>query len=154
MTTWLFQSFLDNPAEYQRAQQHWERLFRNSLPRIYPYEQLTINNFNNPNSDGNPIFAGICRSLQLAVRVIQQPVGEPDDIDLDCWVDSISSKPGGLGIRELVISCCPSEENLPDVKRILSEWFTRGKIDPLGYLNDDQLWRGNRSSSSPELCIR
>jgi hypothetical protein len=153
MPDWLFERFIEDPVEYLNAQRYWERLFRRALPRIYPDDQLKLNYLNNPDRDGNPIFTGICRPLQLAVRVIQQPVGDLDDLDLDYWVDAIRLKPGGLKIRELVISCCPSEENQHEVRGFLRDWFANGKIATVERL-DDRPWEGRPFSFSPELCIQ
>lgn len=154
MPNWLYSDFEDNTAVYQKAQMFWERHFRQSLPRVYFDNQLKLNYLNNPDCDGNPIFSGICHPLRLAVRVIQQPVGNPDDIDLDWWVESIGPKNGRFEIRELVISCCPSEENLPEVKRILREWLANGEITSTGFLDEDPPWEGRSVSFAPELCLR
>ena len=125
---WLFEHFLNDETTYRASQAYWEALFLESLPCTYDVSSLGLNYINNPDNDGNPVFCAIFHPLQLAVRVIQQPVGDADDRDLDYWIDTSCLRSGGLAVRELVISCCPSEENRPEVKRLLRDWFSRGKV--------------------------
>jgi len=148
----LFEGFLDDSGTYRAAQVYWERLFLSSLPHIFIEKELKIQYANNEDNDGNPIFSATCLPLELAVRVIQQPVGDADDLDLDCWIDSVSLKPG-VEIKELVISCCLSEENQPDVKRILRNWFTKGKVVAAKNPDEVRRWEGRTLSYSPELCL-
>ena len=146
---WLFQDFLGNSAVYQQAQQYWERLFRSSLPQFFAEEHLRVNKFNNPDSDGNPIFTAVCRPIQLAVRVIQQPVGEPGDIDLDSWLGTVSFGSRGLELQELVISCCPSKENEREVKRLLHDWFLKGVLPQCSRSTNTSPGRGGVSRTHP-----
>jgi hypothetical protein len=76
----------------------------------------------NPSRDGNPIFTATSESG--GVRIIQEDPRDPDDIDLDWWLDSAEEPP----IPELVIACCPSFENTPEVERLLCEWVTTGRV--------------------------
>lgn len=154
MPNWLFENFLDDNAQYQRAHSYWVHLFRSALPLTYPDGQLKLNFLNNPDQDGNPIFTGICRPLDLAVRVIQQPVGDSDDIDLDYWLDSVKLTPRGPKIRELVISCCPSSENEHEVTGLLRDWFAKGKVEATERFDDCHPWQDRPFSFSPELCIK
>jgi len=151
---WLFADFLDDPGEYRDAQAHWNKLFVRSLPRRFGSEELKKQYITSSDNDGNPIFSAICLPLQLAVRVIQQPVGDADDLDLDWWIDSVDLRPGVV-IEELVISCCPSEENQPRVKGILRDWFTEGNVVARESPDEPLLWWEDHSVSyMPELCLQ
>jgi hypothetical protein len=152
---WLFRDFLNDAEVYHNAQHYWEKLFKTALPRFYTNGQIDVNRFKNPDNDGNPIFTGVCRPLGLAVRVIQQPVGEPDDIDLDYWVEEAGFvAPNSLNLRELVIACSPSRENERQVKRVLHDWFSRGHFARLQPPEEYLPWEGCRRSYDPELCLQ
>lgn len=153
MPNWLFENFLDDAAEYQSAQRYWETLFRRALPRDYLDDQLKLYFLNNPDRDGNPIFTAFCRPLELAVRILQQPVAEPDEVDLDYWMDSVSIRPNGPKVRELVISCSPSKENELEITVLLRNWFAKGKIETLDRFENDRVRFVRPFSFSPELCI-
>lgn len=146
---WLFNDFLTNPAVYQEAQRYWERIVQNALSHIFNGTKIEVKNAAN---DGNPIYSAVCNSLQLAVRVIQYPIGESDDLPLDFWVDSITIEPGVV-IKELVIACCLSEEIEPDVKRLLRDWFTKGKVITRQNPHDAQSRRNRALTFSNPLCF-
>lgn len=123
---WMFQDFLESAEAYHAAQSYWEELFLKSLSHRSDME-IVSHYINNGDNDGNPIFTAVSLTFRLAVRIIQQPIGEPGDLDLDYWIHS-TNLDSGVAVQELVISCCPSKENKPRVERLLRDWFSKGEI--------------------------
>jgi hypothetical protein len=66
------------------------------------------------------------------VRIIQEEPGEPDDVDLDWWIDTFGDEREPDAIRELVIACAPSLENAGAIERLLSQWVKDGELKACG----------------------
>lgn len=118
MPQWLFPNSLDDPQVYAVARRHWLDLWRS----IDSARQWRTPWVENSILDGNPIFTAVSESRGL--RIIQEDPRDPDDIDLDWWLDSAEEPT----LPELVIACCPSVENTPEVERLLRDWLTTGRV--------------------------
>ena len=129
MTHWLFPSFLHDTRAYAEAQHHWETLWAKLLKSNAAGGTWQSPWMPNPLADGNPIFTAVCPSLHRGVRIIQEAPGAPDDTDLDWWLDDFGDTNEPETIHELVIACCPSQENAPQIETLLSQWVASGKLD-------------------------
>lgn len=145
---WLHKDFLQNDKNYLQAQDYWKQLFERSLPESFKSRQVEIHFLRNEDNDGNPIFSAACLSLELAVRVIQEPIGDLDDIDLDFWTDTVHVKPD-VEFQELVISSCPSHEKEHEVRRILECWWRDGRVDEVREWDDRNFFSTRQLISSP-----
>lgn len=128
MPQWLFPDSLADPKTYEQAQHFWERLWQKVLKSTGSSGTWETPWMQNPIPDGNPIFTAISKSKNRGVRIIHEGGGEPDDTDLDWWVNSFGEKAVPDATPELVIACCPSCENLVEVERLLREWVEKGEI--------------------------
>ena len=146
MPRWLFPNSLDDPTVYAKARQHWLDLWRSTASRFDPDRRWRTPWVENPSRDGNPIFTAVGESREI--RIIQEDPRDPDDLDLDWWLDSAEDSTLPDGIAELVIACCPSVENTPEVERLLSDWLTTGRVR--ASLPDDQYSNGNGTTSVPD----
>ena len=134
MARWIHPDFQSSEAAYDAAQSHWERVWREVL-RATSCEWVWAHPWmNNPIPDGNPIFTAVCHSLDRGVRIIQEPPGDADDIDLDWWIDYFGDREEPDAVRELVIACCPSAENTGETADLLRQWVATGKIVRRGAL--------------------
>jgi hypothetical protein len=124
---WLFPHSLDDPAVYAAAQDHWLDLWRSITDRLDPARRWRTPWVDNPARDGNPIFTAVGESR--GVRIVQEDPRDPDDIDLDWWIDVAGDPNLPHDAAELVIACCPSSENTPEVERLLREWLTTGRVN-------------------------
>ena len=118
MAQWLFPNSLADPEVYADARRHWLDFWL-SIDSARRWRTPWVEN---AIPDGNPIFTAA--SEARAVRIIQEDPRDPDDIDLDWWLDSAEEPT----LPELVIACCPSVENTPEVERLLREWMTTGRV--------------------------
>jgi hypothetical protein len=132
MPHWLFPDFLSSADAYATAQRHWDRLWDKVLDRAGPAQQWQQPWMSNPFPDGNPIFTAVSLPLSRGVRIIQEPPGDPDDVDLDWWLDTFGDDHDPAGIRELVIACCPSNENAAAIEQLLFQWVQAGELKACG----------------------
>ena len=72
-----------------------------------------------PFPDGNPIFSAVCPSRRLGVRVIQ--IGLDAESGLETWTDTF----GEDEVRELVITCPLTEQNLDEAIQLMRTWITQ-----------------------------
>lgn len=128
MSEWLFRNSLENAKVYEKAQSFWESLWQKLVREGSVDHSWQTPWMINKLQDGNPIFTAVSKRYHLGVRIIQEDPQDPDDIDLDCWVDHFGEKTSPDAIRELVIACCPSRENVAEVERLLREWVETGKV--------------------------
>jgi hypothetical protein len=77
----------------------------------------------NPYQNGNPIFTAVCWPFRKGVRIIQEEPDDSNDIDLDWWLNDFGDEEGSTAIVELVIACCPSVENIPQIRQLLKRWI-------------------------------
>ncbi len=120
--------FLQDSVAYSAAQRHWEALWANIAAKSEGEPRWEIHWMKNPLADGNPIFTALCSALRKGVRVIQEEPGNAEDIDLDWWIDDFGDKEDGDATRELVIACCPTVENTPQVERLLRKWVRNDEV--------------------------
>ena len=128
MAHWLFPDFQKDGNAYALAERHWEAIWTKVLGSTELTQAWQSPWMNNPIPDGNPIFTAVCPSLQRGVRIIQEEPGEPDDTDLDWWVDEFGEQNDSETIHELVIACCPSHENAAQIEQLLSQWAASGDL--------------------------
>ncbi len=128
MPHWLFPESLKDGSTYAQAQRYWEDIWTRVLLTTgqdgsweYPWMQ-------NPIPDGNPVFSAMSRPLRRGVRIIQEEPRDPDDVDLDWWLDYFGEKTAPEALRELVIATCPSRENAAALERLITQWVRDGKV--------------------------
>lgn len=120
--------FRKDSGAYAAAQRHWETLWANIATKGEVEPRWEIHWMKNPLSDGNPIFTALCSALRKGVRIIQEEPGDADDIDVDWWIDDFGAKEDGDATRELVIACCPTAENTPQVEQLLRKWVQNDEV--------------------------
>ncbi len=150
MAEYLFPGFLDNPQSYLSAKRFWEELWERISRRMSNEAEWQHPWLTNPLPDGNPIFTAVCPHLGRGLRIIQESVPEPEEMDLDWWLDSFGDKDEAGAIRELVIACCPSAENLVLVERLLKDWIQTGVVSS----PDDKSTAIPSFSPLPEFVVR
>jgi hypothetical protein len=128
MAHWLFPDLLKDSSAYARAQRHWEAVWMKVLSTTDLAQAWQSPWMSNPFPDGNPIFTAVSPSLHRGVRIIQEEPGEPDDTDLDWWLDHFGEQNEPDAIHELVIACCPSRENAAQIEHLLSQWVASGDL--------------------------
>jgi hypothetical protein len=124
----LFPHFLQDSQAYASAQRFWENLWGEILLSGKVEHVWTVPWMRAPTLDGNPIFTAVCRSLGRAVRIIQEELQDAEDIDFDWWLDDFGDHKEGDAIRELVIACCPSAENVSSIRALLEQWTQVGEF--------------------------
>src|SRR5262245_40658580 len=132
MVEHLFLHFLDDPAEYARAEAYWRELW-DELARFsgqqqewqHPWLQTAYAN-GTPFRDGDPIFSAWSPSRKLGVRVIQN---EPQArvVELDFWPDVVGDQWSGE-VRTLVISCALSKQATDLARDLILSWMRHGKV--------------------------
>lgn len=136
MGEYLFAHFLSEPKEYARAEALWQANWTELLRRTgqealwrFPWMNTTFADGSSCR-DGNPIFSAVSPPRQLGVRVIQlEP--EDDPADFTVWTDTFA---GGSpeAVRELVISCVLTNENLRHAIELMRQWLTEEKVGSFG----------------------
>ena len=125
MATLLFPDFLDHPASYDAAEALWKARF-DALAEKYqftytPYIKVFTRN-GDKLRDGNPIFSAEVKTLNRAVRIIQEVVEEPDDFFISAWLDTFPIDEDNP-LNELVIPLVLSEETLDIAERLIVHWL-------------------------------
>jgi hypothetical protein len=128
MADWLFSDFLENPETYAEAERYWIAVWEKVLGNATLDHDWQMPWMENPLRDGNPIFTALSTFHHRGVRIIQEAPGDPDDIDLDWWLDYVGEKDSADVIHELVIACCPSRQNEVEVQRLLTAWVEKGEV--------------------------
>jgi hypothetical protein len=132
MTEPFFLGFLDDPAEYERAEAFWAGLWDEVLAetshRPGEWRSPWFPNVSGDGTrllDGNPIFSAVSDRRKMGIRVIQfAPTA--GDIPIDHWTDTFSD------INELVISCAPDADTTPTARGLIRAWIAEGKIAARG----------------------
>lgn len=122
----LFKNVFSDSKVFDEAASFWENLIIK-----YAFEALEGQLFVSSifcwhpttKDDGNPIFQCVIKKLKIGIRIIHEEDIKPGEYDLDCWLDDISWCSGFEGDKELVICCCPTEENRDKVETVLKEWI-------------------------------
>jgi hypothetical protein len=129
MSDFLFPCFLSNAAEYGRAEAYWKDLWRRALEKCKKSGEwrspwLTTRFADGTVCrDGNPIFSAVNETKKLGIRIIQH--APSNAVDLDSWTDEFGDSSQGERIRELVISCVPTQESATHVLKLLCGWVTQ-----------------------------
>jgi hypothetical protein len=132
MAQHLFPHFLNDPAEYAKAEAYWRRLW-DGIARFTgqqyewrtPWLQTAYAD-GTPFRDGDPIFSACSPNRGLGVRVIQYaPTSE--ETELDFWPDTVGDEWSGE-IRTLVISCALSEQAADIARDLILSWMRYGKV--------------------------
>ncbi len=129
MTKLLFPDFLDHPESYDAAEALWKARF-DALAAKYqfayaPYINVFTRN-GDKHRDGNPIFSAEVKTLNRAVRIIQEVIEEPDDFFISAWLDTFPIDEDNP-LNELVIALVLSEERLEIAERLIVHWLVEGR---------------------------
>lgn len=127
MAKLLFPDFLDHPEIYDAAEALWKARF-DALAEKYhfvyaPYINIFARN-GNKHRDGNPIFSAEVKTLNRAVRIIQEAIEEFDDFFLSAWLDTFPIDEDNP-LNELVIPLVLSEETLEIAERLIVHWLVK-----------------------------
>lgn len=125
MATLLFPDFLDHPASYDAAEALWKARF-DALAAKYqfayaPYINVFARN-GQKHRDSNPIFSAEVKTLNRAVRIIQEVVEQPDDFFISAWLDTFPIDEDNP-LNELVVPLVLSEETLEVAERLIVHWL-------------------------------
>ena len=127
MPTYLFPEFKEDSPVSAQVERYWEDLWKRVIQGA-PAGSWKAPWMHNPRRDGNPVFTAIYPVLNRGVRIIQEETPAADETDFDCWVDTFGENNEPNAVRELVIACCPSKENEPQVEKILRRWVHQGDL--------------------------
>lgn len=125
MAKLLFPDFLDQPEIYAAAEALWKARFDALAEKhqfVYaPYINVFARN-GDKHRDGNPIFSAEVKTLNRAVRIIQEAIEEPDDFFISAWLDTFPIDEDNP-LNELVIPLVLSEETLEVAERLIVHWL-------------------------------
>lgn len=125
MAKLLFPDFLDHSESYAAAEALWKARF-DALAAKYHFTYTPYINVFTHNGeklrDGNPIFSAEVKSLNRAVRIIQESIEEPDDFFISAWLDTFPIDEDNP-LNELVIPLVLSEETLEITERLMVHWL-------------------------------
>jgi hypothetical protein len=132
MSEYLFPNFLQDPREYELAQEFWRNKWQETLERtgkkdlwITPWFGTTFTN-GTPCLDGNPIFSAVCPSRRLGIFVIQlEPSANPSEVEV--WTDTFAHRQPEE-VKELVISCVLTEETQCIALDLMHQWITSEQV--------------------------
>jgi hypothetical protein len=133
MASFLFPEFLNDPEQYQQAQDLWLRTWNELIAEVgqvplwqSPFYATTFAD-GTPCRDGNPIFSAVNPSRRLGVRVIQfEPTHEVEE--LVSWLDTFAAGEPEE-VKELVISCSLSDVTLSKARDLIRQWMTGGSVE-------------------------
>lgn len=121
----LFPDFLDHPESYEAAEMLWKARF-DTLAAKYQFTYAPYINVFTRNGDklrdGNPIFSAEVKTLNRAVRIIQEVVEEPDGFFISAWLDTFPIDEDNP-LNELVTPLVLSEETLEIAERLIVHWL-------------------------------
>lgn len=125
MSKLLFTDFLDHPEVYDAAEALWKSRFDALAEKHHfayvPYINVFARN-GDKHRDGNPIFSAEVKTLNRAVRIIQEAIEEPDDFFISAWLDTFPIDEDNP-LNELVIPLVLSEETLEIAERLIVHWL-------------------------------
>jgi len=124
MSHLLYKKFLKNKRVYVLNSAYWKKIvnkiFRMSGSAYIEWLNTTYCNgkrFYN----GNPIFNGLFKEKDKAVRIIQEEP-ESEDISISAWIDKIELEKNT--IYDLVISLELSKESKAIAESLIKAWIT------------------------------
>jgi hypothetical protein len=132
MATHMFPRFLEDRAEYARAEAYWRELWDEVVASAYqqgewqhPWLRTTFAD-GTPFLDGDPISSAWCPSRRLGIRVIQN---EPqrEGMELTFWRDTTGDEWTGE-VNTLVIACALSDESSELARALISSWILYGEV--------------------------
>ena len=131
MSTSLYANFLNDPAEYARAELFWKRRWEHLLAEfgqegswLSPwFTTASVNG--TPFRDGNPIFSAVCPSRRVGVQVIQLDPKE-DDLEFRAWTDTFGDDEDA--IRKLVVVCTLTDRSAEQAMNAIKHWVTEERI--------------------------
>jgi hypothetical protein len=133
MVKHLFPNFLDDPDEYRKSEESWQRLWTLQIDpfnRHHDWKPWINARFADGTAvmDGNPIFSRVSLQGRRGIRVIQDdPRGH--DFAVVFWLDRArAGADGSVEIDELVIRCELSVEAQQYVSRMISDWVNKGEV--------------------------
>jgi hypothetical protein len=128
MAKLLFPDFLEHPESYDAAEAVWKARFDALAAKHHftytPYINVFARN-GDKLRDGNPIFSAEVKTLNRAVRIIQEAVEQPDDFFISAWLDTFPIDEDNP-LNELVIPLVLSEETLELAERLILHWLVEG----------------------------
>lgn len=126
----LYKNFLENKRVYVLNSAYWKRvlnkIFRMSSSVYVAWLNTTYCN-GKKFYNGNPIFNGLFKEKNKAVRIIQEEP-ESEDISISAWIDKIEPEKDKI-IYDLVISLELSKESKAIAESIVKAWI----VDDLSY---------------------
>lgn len=129
MTRYLFPTFLSNREDYERAVQHWHRLWEQVDPisrSLYGWRTPWFSDGPEDLQDGNPIFTAISDDSSKAIRIIQASSGR-GGVEFAMWLDTFGgSAKDPDTITELVIACVLSPQTSATALRYMTYWVMAG----------------------------
>jgi hypothetical protein len=126
MPYWLFPDLVKKKA-YANATRYWETVWADVQSAANVKHGWTVP-WMQSSPDGNPMFTAVCRPLRRGVRIIHEQPPDAEEFDLDWWLDWFGDEKDPDAIHELVIACCPSDENAGKIRQLLKQWIKRGKL--------------------------
>lgn len=128
MAKLLFPDFLDHTESYDAAEALWKARFDALAAKRHftytPYINVFARN-GDKHRDGNPIFSAEVKTLNRAVRIIQEAIEQPDDFFISAWLDTFPTDEDNP-LNELVIPLVLSEETLEVAERLIVHWLVEG----------------------------
>jgi hypothetical protein len=125
MMTYICEYFLDDVAEYRRAEAYWNEVWDGIelLPRVM-FDWITpwLGTGSPALLDGNPIFSAHSLKLRKGIRIIQHRPAR-DGRELEFWLDTYGGDvTDPESIRELVIACALSDVTVFEARLLMNEW--------------------------------
>jgi hypothetical protein len=132
MSHFLFPDFLDDPQQYQEAEEFWLRTWKELVREAEQANQWKSPHYTTtlvdgtPCRDGDPIFSAVDPTRRLGVRIIQfEPTGDSGEIV--SWQDTFAEGEPEE-VRDLVISCSLTDETLSKACDLIRQWITQDRI--------------------------
>lgn len=121
---YLFPRFLESDSEYDKAEDYWSRLFRDSLGNTQHWKMPWLQTrFVDQTrfAQGDPIYSAANQAETRAVRVdMRSP--EPNQPDFEAWLGTFG-EPDDVYVKVLRISCALSSNSAAIAHKLISAWL-------------------------------